>query len=351
MAEPKLCLHKATGQYYVSIKGKRHYLGVHKVTAEARRASILDAHARTGRVKPGDTMTVAEALAIYEAEALGPNFRYTNIHRHRVAVDAILAVCPDMLVPEFRSLALTRVRNYLLSKPRKISTNYINELIGVIRTIWRWLVSREIAPGESLAYLDSVTALPKSRPDVTPPAAGAVEDTLPACSPELADMIRLQLLTGCRPGELLAMRSNLIDYVGLEGPGGVRVWLFRVAKHKTQHLGKSRTIAIGPRAQAILGPYLVDGLGHLWPYARVAAYRAGIHAAIDRANRARGLCRLPPIPKWHPNQLRHERATQASEQYDREHAAAVLGHAGLDSVAVYAEQAVGKAVLVAAETG
>src|SRR5690606_25462094 len=35
------------------------------------------------------------------------------------------------------------------------------------------------------------------------------------------------------------------------------VWLYIPAEHKTEHHGKARTILIGPRAQAVLRPYLL----------------------------------------------------------------------------------------------
>src|SRR5262249_24253725 len=65
----------------------------------------------------------------------------------------------------------------------------------------------------------------------------------------LADMVRLQLVTGMRPGEVCTMRAIDID---MTGP----VWLYRPSRHKTEHHGHTRIIAIGPRAQEIVRRHL-----------------------------------------------------------------------------------------------
>jgi integrase len=64
-----------------------------------------------------------------------------------------------------------------------------------------------------------------------------------------ADMVRLQLETGMRPGELVVMRACDLDMMG-------SVWLYRPSTHKTLHHGHERIVAIGPKAQAIIRLYL-----------------------------------------------------------------------------------------------
>ena len=68
-------------------------------------------------------------------------------------------------------------------------------------------------------------------------------------SPVVADMLQVQRLTGARPGELCAMRPCEIDRTD-------DVWVYTPAKHKTQHHGHKRQIAVGPKAQEILLHYL-----------------------------------------------------------------------------------------------
>src|SRR5262245_6271529 len=64
-------------------------------------------------------------------------------------------------------------------------------------------------------------------------------------------MVELQRLTGMRPGEVRSLRP--IDVERSEN-----VWLYRPSRHKTQWRGKERVVAIGPKAQAVLAPFL-DG--------------------------------------------------------------------------------------------
>src|SRR5262249_4474381 len=63
-------------------------------------------------------------------------------------------------------------------------------------------------------------------------------------------MVRLQLLCGMRPGEVCQVRPCDLT-MRTDG-----VWAFRPIQHKTAHVGKVRTVFIGPEGQQILRPYL-----------------------------------------------------------------------------------------------
>jgi len=88
---------------------------------------------------------------------------------------------------------------------------------------------------------------------VLPVDDATVEATIAHLRPLVADMVRLQRLTGIRPGEVCVMRPCDIDRTG-------DVWQYRPHEHKMEHKGRSRVILLGPKAQAILRPYLLrDG--------------------------------------------------------------------------------------------
>ena len=74
------------------------------------------------------------------------------------------------------------------------------------------------------------------------------EITLPLLRPMQKDMVMLQLETGMRPGELVAMRACEIDMIGT-------IWFYRCTTHKTIHNGHERIIAIGPKGRASLAQY------------------------------------------------------------------------------------------------
>ena len=80
-----------------------------------------------------------------------------------------------------------------------------------------------------------------------------VEATLQKATPTIRAMIRLQVLTGMRPGELCRMRTGDIERESA-------VWIYRPTRHKTEHHGHSRRILIGPQAREILEPFLKPDL-------------------------------------------------------------------------------------------
>ena len=68
-----------------------------------------------------------------------------------------------------------------------------------------------------------------------------------------AGLIEFIRLTGCRPGEACTIRRSDID------TGGV-IWLYRPTTHKTAWRERSRTIAIGPKAQELLKSFFTLNL-------------------------------------------------------------------------------------------
>jgi len=101
------------------------------------------------------------------------------------------------------------------------------------------------------------------------------------------------------------------------------------------------------------------------------AYRVVIQRAVRRANRVRErenkereeknkerketgmppLPLLPPIPMWHPHQLRHHAATLVKAAYGIEASKDYLGHAHVAMTEVYAERDLAKARQIASEIG
>jgi integrase len=62
-------------------------------------------------------------------------------------------------------------------------------------------------------------------------------------------------------------------------------------------------------------------------------------------------CARAGVAHWHPNQLRHARATEVKDRYGLEAAQVLLGHARADVTQVYAERNLALATKVAAEIG
>jgi integrase len=119
-----------------------------------------------------------------------------------------------------------------------------------------WTCSEELLPASIDHALKTVKGLQKGRtearePDPIGPVSDQVVDaTLDYLPAVIADLVRLQRLTGARPGEICQLRPGDVDRRG-------EIWEYRPATHKSEHYGKERTIYIGPKGQAILLPYLL----------------------------------------------------------------------------------------------
>jgi hypothetical protein len=158
----------------------------------------------------------------------------------------------------------------------------INRNVARVRHVFRWAVAEELVPPSVDHGLIAVEGLRRGRDDVRetepvgPVPAAAVEQTLPHLSPTLAAMVKLQLLTGMRPGEVCSMRTCDVDTTG-------DVWSYTPAKHKTRHLGKSRKVWIGPRARDVLAPLLkLDTLAPIFCPAEAEAARQAARAETRR---------------------------------------------------------------------
>jgi integrase len=275
------------------------------------------------------------------------------------------------------------------------SRQYINKLMPIVTRAFKWAASEELISGSVYNDLRTVegrkagrTAARETEP-VLPVADELVEATLPYISPVVADMVRFQRFTGARPGEVCQLRPCDVDR-------SRDVWQYRPESHKTQHHGKERTIYIGPKAQAVLLPYLPrDAQAHCFSPAeseqkrhveqrahrktrvqpsqrdrrkakpmrtvRTAynkdSYNRAIARGIDKANEQR--CEeaadmgVDPLllPHWHANQLRHSKATEVRRQFGLEAAQVTLGHAKANTTEIYAERDAQLAVEVAKKIG
>src|SRR5262249_7356770 len=136
-----------------------------------------------------------------------------------------------------------------------LSRGVVNARVNRIRRVFKWAVGMELIPASLHQALTAVPGLQRGRtsaretPGVAPVPAERVEATLPYVPAAVAAMARLQLLSGCRPGEVVAMRGR--DLVR-----GEPNWEYRPASHKTAWRGRGRVILLGPRAREIVAPFL-----------------------------------------------------------------------------------------------
>lgn len=137
------------------------------------------------------------------------------------------------------------------------SRPHVNKQIRRLAAIFKWAAGQELISISVFQSLKAVESLKRGRTTAREPApVGPVADDRvdgiqPFVSRQVWALIELQRLTGARGGELFKLRRKDIDTSG-------DVWTYTLADHKTAHHGKTRTIYLGPRAQAIIHPFLLD---------------------------------------------------------------------------------------------
>ena len=141
---------------------------------------------------------------------------------------------------------------------------------------------------------------------VKPVDTEIVEKTLPFMPPIVADMVRVQRLCGMRPQDIRNMRACDIDRTG-------DVWRYVPYTHKTEHKGKQRIIAVGPRAQAILMSYLLEKEDT--PEAFLFSPKDTVH--LQNIERRRNRKTLNKKGQVQPSQ-RDRSKPNASDQYSRD---------------------------------
>jgi integrase len=407
---PKLQHHRATGQARVTIAGRDYYCGrwgskaaiakYHRLLGEFFNANgappVAEGvpsppgvpPARDQETGPVHAITVGPTgvhvetsrdgeLAICVCDVAARYLMHCEIYyrdvRGRVTSSfdgarmAIRALEPFFDIPavKFGPLRLLSMRALLVEQGRPRVT--CNRIVKAVRRLFKWAASQELIPvsvSDALATVDPLRAHRTTAPEL-PPVKPVPDDVLEATIAHLpkvvADMARLHRLTGARPSELCSMRPCDIDRSDAE------VWAYKPATHKTAWRGDERIIHIGPKAQAILTPYLQRSSdAHCFSPSESEAARhkeqrahrksplqpsqrnrrakkprrpAGdfytrdsYRRAIERAAKAAG------VQHWAPNRLRHSAATEIRAAFGIEAASTSLGHKSITVSQVYAEK-------------
>jgi integrase len=385
---PSLRLHKPSGLAVVTLGGRDVYVGRYG-TPESRAEydRVVAEWLLNGRGLPapvsgaGADLTVNEFLVAYLNHV--DSYYVKNGRPTKESEDIRYAVRPlrqlygHTLARDFGPLALKTVRKALIASG--LCRNEVNKRVGKIKRAFRWAVSEEMIPPSVDHGLQTVPGLRRGRADVresepVKPVPDAQVDAIrPHVSRQVWAMVQLQRLTGMRPGEVVAMRTIDLDTSG-------RVWLYAPGSHKTEHHGKRRTIYLGPQARAVLREWLRPDLAAplFQPRDAMAERRAerrrGRKTPVQpsQRNRAKSRPKKQPgttysvqsygrsidygcdkanVPRWHPNQLRHNAATRLRKEFGLDVARAVLGHASPAVTEVYAELDGAKAVEAMEQVG
>jgi integrase len=287
------------------------------------------------------------------------------------------------------------------------SRSYVNANMRRLIRMFRWAAADGKLPVTVHQTLALIPGLRLGRSEaretepIGPVSDAVVDETLPYMAAVVADMVRLQRLTGARPAEICILRPCDVDRSS-------EVWLYRPASHKTKHHGRDRVIPLGPRAQEVLLRFLArDAEAYCFrpcdsEAKRLAArnaerktplscgnrpgtnrkrkprkapgeryttdsYRRAITYACDKAfphpvlgqiaRRELTVEQLSELKawqsdrRWAPNQLRHAAATEVRRQFGLEAAQVILGHSQANVTQVYAERDMARGIEVARAIG
>jgi integrase len=399
---PSYRLHKQSGQAIVTLSdglGSRHdvLLGPYDtVESRAEYARVISEWETNGRrAAPKKSqgnesgLTVNELILALIRHAEQDYRRSdgtppTEVREYKAALRPMKELYGHTEARSFGPLGLKAVREKMIAAD--VSLGVINQRIGRVRRLFKWAVENEMVPASVIQGLQAVRDLQKGRSlardtaPVQPVADSIVTKTLPYLTSQVRAMAQVQLLTGARPGEICVMRACDID---MGGP----VWIYRPGsdrgpggQHKTAHHGHQRLIAIGPKAQEVIRPFLkLDTRAYLFsPREAMNEVRAerrrerktpvqpsqqhrrkrkprrkpGEHyTPSSYAHAIRKACEKADLPPWHPHQLRHTAATKLRREYGLDTARVVLGHRSPQITELYAELDGSRAAEVMARLG
>lgn len=411
--------HRSSGQAVVTLSDQDFYLGPHgtKVSRDAYDREVAQWLARGRRPQDhsgdGAEISCIELIVAYERFAKGYYRKHDKTTRETAAIHSAAKVVKDLYGREpanaFGPLKLQAVRQAMIRIDWCRSN--INKQVGRIVRMFSWGVSQELVKPGIAEALREVKGLHLGRSEaresapVLPVEDSIVNATLEHVPAVVADMIKFQRLTGCRPEDVCSIRPCDLDM-------SKTIWIYRPPSHKMMHRGRGRVICIGPKAQDVLRSYLLreatsycfcpmdserkrrreahahrvtpigygnrPGTNKSGKPKRPAgghydtnSYRRAITRACELAfgmpmelrKKPKGeteeakQIRLERAAQWRrencwaPNRLRHAAGTEIRKRFGLEAAQVTLGHAAANVTEIYAERDIEKAAEVMRHIG
>lgn len=381
-SEPSYRLHKSSGQAVTWIQGKYYYLGEYgseKSKQEYHRL-LAKFHANPNSFGVEKSrLSIAESAVLFLKHCKQYYKDSPEFQQYARAIGPVIDLFSDCHVNEFGISEFKVVRDHWVR--RGCARSYCNKQAKRVVAFFKWLVSEDLLDVTVYQTLKTVPPLKAGRcsspesPKVKPVDDATIKATIKHLPKVLADMVRIHRLLGCRPSELLSIKPCMVNRES-------EVWTVRLEHHKNAWRNQERIIAIGPKAQKILEPYLNrDKDSYCFSPAeameqRLADREAKRTTALSCGNR-RGTNRKPNpkkkpgefytvigytkaihtaarkagVPIWGANRLRHAAATAIREQENLEAASAILGHRTISMTENYAERSLQRAIEVAKKHG
>jgi integrase len=274
---PSYRLHKASGQAVVVLSGQSHYLGIwQSPESKARYEQVVAEWLARNRQPSPEQAATSGGTGISVSELILRYYKFTQsyypadgdttseVRSIREALRPVRRLFGDQPAASFGPLALKAVRQAMIDQGW--CRTHVNHQVHRVRRMFRWGVSEELVPVSVYEALRSVAGLARGRCEVreSSPVEPAfwehVEAIKPYCTRPVGTMLELQYLAAMRSCEVRAMRTCDIDRSNPE------CWLYRPGsdrgehgKHKNAWRGQDRVIPLGPKAIAVLTPWLNEG--------------------------------------------------------------------------------------------
>lgn len=361
---PPTIHHHASGQGMIRWKGRDYYLGKYgspEAAAEYARligqiAGQVDISGLPENRKTAAMigLTVAEVVARFQTHAKTYySARGREGEQYGCALKPLLRLFADLPASAFGPDELRRLQQVMIDgswmtdierahPTRRGKTGWsrgvVNARIKRIRTAWRWAEEAKLVPAGIWQALRAVSPVRRNRPgarDVKRARTTTLAEVKAVCRglpPQLRAALLVQWWSGMRSCELRLMRAGEVT----DSPDGLT---YTPSEHKTDYLGHDRVILFGPKACAVLRPWLAmarrrgdrapvfpspggraRGVGRGLPYTRSGFCRA-IRTAADAAG----------LPHFHGYLNRHATKMRVCRLAGDEAARSVLGHQSLDT--------------------
>jgi integrase len=367
-----------SGQAVVTFCGQNFYLGPHDSPESwAKYHSLCAEYLAAGRTKApareshqADQPITVRCVTAEFREAIAD--RPSEESRFRSLLALLDDQYGDTPASDFGPRKLAHLRELFVASGN--CRRYCNTQARQIVRVFRHAVSRELIGIDVVARLETLEPLRTGQSAAReserrcPVGIETVRATAKHLSPTLRAMVRLQVGTGMRPGEVFRLRPCDVDRTG-------ETWFYRPAHHKTAHHGITKAVPIIGDAREALTPFLLrasdtfcfspaESMAWMREQRRAArktphrygngpgtnrkaspqsqpgthyskeGYRQAIHRAAERAG----------VPKWTPYQLRHLTATAVRDALDIESAQHLLGHTKAGMTENYARVSERKAI-------
>jgi integrase len=354
--QPKISWHPPSRRAYLTWHGKRYYLGAWEhqdkpipKDVKAKYDALLGQLLYLG--KP-EEKALPVGLTVHEISARFMDWAEgrTDPADYRGCAKATQGLCTLSGMVEAKDFSpgqLRKVQDYFLGKGWV--RDQVNKQVRRVVRVFSWAISWDLIPASVLVGLKTVPPVRAGTPGTTegspinPVPLDLIKATLPHLTEPFRSMVKIQLLTGCRPGEVRLMRCGEIVQDGA-------AWLYRPIHHKNAHRGKIREIPLSAPAMKILRPFLKGRPAEamVFPSGAGSGDEARPYVINTYSQTIRKICRAHGLTTWQPRQLRKTVAQEVDNLLGIEHSAALAGHSGIEITRrIYAKSQLEKAKVAA----